>query len=104
MDVKELIHAATVTMSVDGQVVTPTQTEPILIDSVDNDNWLVFWTYSTVAPAAGQTMIVTFKIVVDHQVVDHSLVEFGLAGPGQPAIIPTGPIFTPDLLCNVHGT
>jgi hypothetical protein len=49
-------------------------------------------------------MVVTFNIVLAHQVVDHSLIEFGLAGPGQPAIIPAGPIFMPDLLCNVHGT
>jgi hypothetical protein len=100
----DFIHAATVTMTVDGQAVTPTQTEPILIDSVDNDNWLVFWTFSTVAPAVGQVMVVTFNIVLAHEVVDHSLIEFGLAGPGQPAIIPAGPVFTPDLLCNVHGT
>jgi hypothetical protein len=100
----DFIHAATVTMTVDGQAVTPTQAEPILVDSVDNDTWLVFWTFNTVAPAVGQVMVVTFNIVLDHQVVDHSLVEFGLAGPGQPAIIPAGPTFTPDLLCNVHGT
>jgi len=100
----DFIHAATVTMTVDGQAVTPTQTEPILIDSVDNDTWLVSWTFSTVAPAVGQTMVVTFNIVLAHEVVDHSLIEFGLAGPGQPAIIPPGPVFTPDLLCNVHGT
>jgi hypothetical protein len=100
----DFIHAATVTMAVDGQPVTPTRTEPILIDSVDSDNWLVFWTFNTVAPAVGQVMVVTFNIVLAHEVVDHSLIEFGLAGPGQPAIIPPGPVFTPDLLCNVHGT
>ncbi len=100
----DFIHAATVTMTVDGQAVTTTRAEPVLVDPVDNDGWLVFWTFSTVAPAAGQTMVVTFNIVLAHQVVDHSLIEFGLAGPGQPAIIPPGPIFTPDLLCNVHGT
>jgi len=100
----DFIHAATVTMTVDGQAVTPTEGEPFLVDSVDNDGWLVFWTFSTVAPAAGQTMVVTFNIVLDHQVVDHTLIEFGLAGPGRPAIILPGPIFAPDLLCNVHGT
>ena len=100
----DFIHAATATMTVDGQPVTPTETEPSLIDPVDNDTWKVSWTYDTVAPAAGQTMVVTFNIVLAHDVADHSLVEFGLAGPGQPAIIPAGPIFTPDLLCNVNGT
>jgi hypothetical protein len=100
----DFIHAATVSMTVDGQAVTPTEGEPVLVDSVDNDGWLVSWTFSTVAPATGQTMVVTFNIVLAHDVVDHSLIEFGLAGPGQPAIIPAGPLFTPDLLCNVHGT
>jgi len=100
----DFIHAATVTMTVDGQAVTPTEGQPVLIDSVDNDGWLVSWTFNTVAPAAGQTMVVTFNIVLDHQVVDHSLIEFGLAGPGRPATIPAGPLFTPDLLCNVQGT
>jgi hypothetical protein len=100
----DFINAATVTMTVDGQAVTPTETEPILIDTVDNDTWKVSWTYNTVAPPAGQTMVVTFNIVLAHQVADHSLIEFGLTGSGKPAIIPAGPIFTPDLLCNVLAT
>lgn len=54
--------------------------------------------------AATAVLVVTFNIVLAHEVADHSLVEFGLAGPGQPAIIPAGPIFTPDLLCNVNST
>jgi hypothetical protein len=98
----DFIHAATVTMTVNGQAVTPTASEAVLIDPVDNDTWRVTWTYTTVAPAAGQTTVVTFNLVLAHQVVDHELIEFGLAGPGKPAIIPAGPLYT--LLCNVHGT
>jgi hypothetical protein len=75
-----------------------------LIDTVDNDTWKVSWTYDTVAPPVGQTMVVTSNIVLSHQVADHSLIEFGLAGPGAPAMIPAGPVFTPDLLCNVLAT
>jgi hypothetical protein len=98
------VNAATVTMTVNGQAVTPSESEPFLVDSLDNDTWRVNWTYETVAPAAGQTMVVTFNIVLAHQVADHTLIEFGLTGPGRPAIIPAGPIFTPDLLCNVLAT
>jgi hypothetical protein len=98
------INAATVTMTVDGQAVTPTESEPFLVDPVDNDTWRVNWTYDTIAPAVDQTMVVTFNIVLAHQVVDHTPIELGLAMPGKPAIIPAGPFFTPDLLCNVLGT
>src|SRR5260370_18744696 len=100
----DFIHAATVTMTIDGQAVTTTRAQPVLVDSVDNDGWLVFWTFSTVALAAGQTMVVTFNIVLAHQVVDHSLFKFGLPGPGQPAILPPGPIFAPALLSTVDAT
>jgi hypothetical protein len=100
----DFLNAATVTMTVNGQAVTPTESEPVLVDPLDNDIWRVNWTYDTVAPAAGQTVVVTFNIVLAHQVADHSLIEFSLTGPGMPAIIPAGPIFTPDLLCNVLAT
>jgi len=92
-------NAATGVMTINGQPVTPVQSEvfPIPFDTEPFDAWRVQWSFTTTAPGVGQSMVVTFTIVLARGVADH---EFGI---GQPAIIPAGQLF-PPFTCTVTGT
>ena len=97
-------NAATGVMTVDGQAVTPVKSEvfqafpDIHPDGNADDGWRVRWTFATTAPALGQSMVVTFTIVLARPVADHEL------GPGQPVILPAGPLFPNPFTCIVTGT
>jgi hypothetical protein len=91
-------NAATGVMTINGQSVTPVQSDvlPLPFDTEPLDAWRVQWSYTTTAPAAGQSMVVTFTIVLARAVADHEL------GIGQPIIIPAGQLF-PPFSCTVTG-
>jgi len=91
-------NAATGVMTVDGQSVTPVQSEvfPLPFDTEPLDAWRVQWSDTTTAPAAGQSMVVTFTIVLARAVADHE------GGIGKPSIIPAGQLF-PPFSCTVTG-
>lgn len=92
-------NAATGVMTIDGQPVSPTQSEVFAIpkDFEPLDAWRVQWSYTTTAPALGQTMVVTFTIVLSRDVVDHEL------GIGQPSILPAGQLY-PPFTCTLIGS
>jgi hypothetical protein len=96
-------NAATGIMTINGQPVTPVKSEvfqafpDIHPDGNADDGWRVRWTFATTAPALGQSMIVTFTIVLARPVADHEL------GPGQPVILPAGPLFPNPFTCAVTG-
>jgi hypothetical protein len=96
---QDFANAATGVMTINGQSVTPVQSDvfPLPIDSEPLDGWRVQWSYTTVAPAVGESMVVTFTIVLARAVADH---EFGI---GKPAIIPAGQMFSPPFACTVTG-
>ncbi len=91
-------NSATGVMTVDGQSVMPVQSDvfPLPVDTEPLDAWRVQWSFTTTAPAAGQSMVVTFTIVLARAVADHEL------GIGQPIIIPAGQLF-PPFSCTVTG-
>jgi hypothetical protein len=92
-------NAATGVMTIDGQSVTPVQSDvfPVPVDFEPLDVWRVQWSFAASAPAAGQSMVVTFTIVLARAVADH---EFGI---GRPVIIPAGPLFPQPFHCTVTG-
>jgi hypothetical protein len=92
-------NAATGVMTIDGQSVTPVQSDvlPLPVDTEPLDAWRVQWSFTTTAPAAGQSMVVTFTIVLARAVADHEL------GIGKPSIIPAGQLF-PPFTCTVTGS
>jgi len=97
-------NAATGIMTVNGQAVTPMKSEVFQLfadihpDGNADDAWRVQWSFATTSPARGQSMVVTFNIVLAYPVADHEL------GPGQPAILPAGPLFPNPFRCTVTGT
>jgi hypothetical protein len=97
-------NAATGIMTVNGQAVTPIKSDvyqpfaDIHPDGNADDAWRVQWSFATTAPPRGQSMVVTFIIVLARPVADHEL------GPGQPGIIPAGPLFPSPFRCSVTGT
>jgi hypothetical protein len=97
-------NAATGVMTIDGQAVSPDKSEVYQPrpenhpDGNADDGWRVQWSFATGVPAQGSTMVVTFEIVLARAVADHEL------GPGQPTIIPAGPLFTNPFRCTVIGT
>jgi hypothetical protein len=92
-------NAATGVMTINGESVTSVQSEvfSIPVDTEPLDAWRVQWSFATAAPAAGQSMVVTFTIVLARAVADH---EFGI---GRPVIIPAGPLFPQPFSCAVTG-
>jgi hypothetical protein len=92
-------------MTVDGQAVTPSKSD-VFQQSPDthpdgnaDDPWRVRWTYATTAPAEpGQTMVVTFNILLSRQVADHEL------GPGQPGFLGPGYLFPQAFSCTLSAT
>jgi hypothetical protein len=92
-------NAAAGVMTINGQSVTPVQSEvfPLPVDFEPLDLWRVQWSHATTAPAAGQSMVVTFTIVLARDVADHE------GGIGKPIIIPAGRLF-PPFTCTVSGT
>jgi len=96
-------NAATGILTVNGQTVTPIKSEvfqasaDIHPDGNADDAWRVRWLFATTAPSLGESMVVTFNIELDHPVADH---EFG---PGQPVILPEGPLFANPFTCTVTG-
>jgi len=96
-------NAATGILTVNGQTVTPIKSDvfqasaDIHPDGNADDAWRVRWLFATTAPSLGESMVVTFNIELDHPVADH---EFG---PGQPVILPEGPLFANPFTCTVTG-
>ncbi len=90
-------------MTVNGQAVTPMKSDVLQVsadihpDGNADDAWGVKGSFATTAPAFGQSMVVTFNIVLAYAVADHEL------GPGQPVIIPAGPLFPNPFTCTVTG-
>jgi hypothetical protein len=93
-------NAATGVMTINGQSVTPVQSDvfAIPVDTEPLDGWRVQWSFTTTAPSAGQSMVVTFTIVLARAVADHEL------GIGKPGIIPAGPLFPQPFSCTVIGS
>ncbi|HVS05094.1 MAG TPA: hypothetical protein VHK65_02880 [Candidatus Dormibacteraeota bacterium] len=91
-------NAATGVMTIDGQPVTAVQSDvfPLPVDFEPFDAWRVQWSYTTTGLAVGQSIVVTFTIVLAHQVADHEL------GRGKPIILPAGQLF-PPITCTVTG-
>jgi hypothetical protein len=96
-------NAATGVMTVNGQAVSPVKSEVFQRVAVKNpdgnadDAWRVEWSFATTVPTQGQTMVVTFEITLAYPVADHEL------GPGQPIILPAGPLFPNPFQCTVTG-
>lgn len=95
-------NAATGVMTINGQAVSPVKSE-VYQPRPDNhpdgnadDPWRVQWSFATTVPTQGQTMVVTFYISLAYPVADHEL------GPGQPIILPAGPVTNP-FTCTVTG-
>jgi hypothetical protein len=59
-------NAATGVMTINGQSVRPVQSDvfPVPVDFEPLDAWRVQWSFATTAPAVGQSMLVTFTIVL----------------------------------------
>jgi hypothetical protein len=97
-------NAATGIMTVDGQAVTLVKSDVYQLsadihpDGNADDPWRVQWSFATTAPAQGQSMVVTFNITLARAVADHEL------GPGQPGILPAGPLSPNPFRCIVTGT
>jgi hypothetical protein len=91
-------NAATGVMTINGQSVAPVQSDvfPLPVDTEPLDGWRVQWSFTITAPSAGQSLVVTFTIVLARAVADH---EFGI---GKPIIIPAGQMFLP-FTCTVTG-
>jgi hypothetical protein len=107
-NLEDFVHAATVTFTIDGKSVPVTQSHLVPGRQgmvTGEDLWHVTWSFATTAPAAGQTTVWTAGITLSRPVTDHEGQELGLAGPGQPGIIPAGVLFDPaQLFCNITGT
>gem|GEM_PF-6579486 len=97
-------NAATGIMTVDGQAVTAVKSDVFhppadsRSDGNADDAWRVQWSFATTAPAQGQSFVVTFDIVLANAVADHE------GGPGEPVILPAGPLFANPFVCTVIGT
>lgn len=93
-------NAATGVMTIDGQSVTPVKSDvfPLPVDTEPLDGWRVQWSFTTTAPAAGQSMVVTFTIVLARDVADHEL------GIGKPIILQAGPLFPRPFACTITGS
>jgi hypothetical protein len=107
-NLEDFVRAAVVTFTINGQVVTPTQSDIVPASTTQpsgEDFWHVSWSYNTTAPPAGQTMVWTTGLTLSRAVTDHEAQEFGLAPPGEPGKIPAGTFWDPDqLFCNITGT
>lgn len=95
-------NAATGVMTINGQAVSPVESD-VFQPRPDNhpdgnadDPWRVQWTFTTTVPAQGQSMVVAFYITLAYPVADHE------TGPGQPMILPAGPVTSP-LTCTISG-
>ena len=97
-------NSASGIMTINGQPVAAVKSEVIQAfadahpDGNADDGWRVQWTFATTSPAQGQSIVVTFQIVLAFAVADHEL------GPGQPIILPAGPLFPNPFTCTVTGT
>ena len=97
-------NAATGMMTVNGQAVTATKSDvfhpgaDIHSDGNADDAWRVQWSFTTTAPALGQSMLVTWNILLAHDVADHEL------GSGQPTILAAGLLFQRPFTCTIIGT
>src|SRR5260370_25769339 len=97
-------NAATGEMTINGQPVSPVKSD-VFRPGSDNhpdgnadDPWRVQWSFATTVPMQGQSMLVTFEITLAYPVADHE------GGPGQPVILPAGPLFQNPFRCTVTGT
>ncbi len=106
-NLEDFVRAATVTFTIDGQDVTPTQSDllpPPSAQPTGEDIWRVTWSYTTTAPAVGHTMLWTTGLTLSRPVTDHTAQEFGDSGPGQPGK-DAGTVWDPNLyFCNITGT
>lgn len=105
----DFVHAATVTFTINGQVVTPTQSDIAPVPGPDSgtgeDFWRVFWGFHTTAPAAGQSLIWTTTLTLSRPVTDHEGIEAGFQPVGTPGKIPAGVVFGPPLFsCTITGS
>jgi hypothetical protein len=107
-NLEDFVRAAAVTFTINGHVVTPTQSDLVAASTAQpsgEDFWHVSWFYNTTAPAAGQTMVWTTGLTLSRAVTDHEGQELGLAPPGAPGMIPAGTFWDPNqLFCNITGT
>jgi hypothetical protein len=107
-NLEDFVRAATVTFTINGQAVTPMQSDiaPVSPDqATGEDIWIVRWSYTTTAPAAGQTMVWTTGLTLSRAITDHELQELGLAPPGEPGKIAAGTVWDPNqYFCNITGT
>ncbi len=97
-------NAATGEMTINGQPLSPVKSD-VFRPGSDNhpdgnadDPWRVQWSFATTVPMQGQSMLVTFEITLAYPVADHE------GGPGQPVILPAGPLFQNPFRCTVTGT
>jgi hypothetical protein len=98
-------NAATGIMTVNGQPVTATKSDvfhPGVPDTHPDGNaddaWRVLWSFATTSPSLGQSMVVTWNILLARDVADHEL------GSGQPTILSAGLLFQPPFTCVITGT
>jgi len=107
-NLEDFVRAAAVTFTINGQVVTPTQSDLVPASTAQptgEDFWIVRWSYTTTAPATDQTMVWTTGLTLSRAVTDHEAQEFGLAPPGVPGKIAAGTFWDPNqYFCNITGT
>ncbi len=105
----DFVHATTVTFTINGEAVTPTQSDIASVAGADSgtgeDFWRVFWFLNTSAPAVGDSMVWTASINLAHPVTDHEGIEAGFQPVGNPGQIPSGEVFGPQpLSCTITGS
>jgi hypothetical protein len=91
-------NAATGIMTVNGQLVSATKSDvfhpgvaDIHPDGNADDAWRVQWSFTTTSPGLGQSVVVTWNILLARDVADHEL------GSGRPTILSAGLLFQPPL-------